>query len=137
MYRERMDHEEDPYHQFMSDGAQLWRRLTPNGENFTFRDPFKELPIEIQLKKQEAKRVRVEKVQEKQEAKRMRVEKAQEKQMLLADSRRNSLRRLRSIRAAMKVARAEARKKNKQDKQDSIRNRILRRLAKDKQGNLT
>ena len=79
MYRERMDHEEDPYHQFMSDGAQLWRRLTPNGENFTFRDPFEELPIEIQLKKQEAKR--------------MRVEKAQEKQMLMADSRRNTLRR--------------------------------------------
>ena len=123
MYRERMDHEEDPYHQFMSDGAQLWRRLTLHGENFTFRDPFKELPIEIQLKKQEAKRVRV--------------KKAQEKQMLLADSRRNTLRRLRSIRAAMKVARAEARKKKKQDKQNSIRNRILRRLAKDKQGNLT
>ena len=123
MYRERMDHEEDPYHQFMSDGAQLWRRLTPHGENFTFRDPFKELPIEIQLKKQEAKR--------------MRVEKAKEKQMLMADSRQNTLRRLRSIRAAMKLARAEARKKKKQDKQDSIRNRILRRLAKDKQGNLT
>ena len=102
MYRERMDHEEDPYHQFMSDGADPAWRLTPHSENFTFRYPFKELPIEIQLKKQKAKR--------------MRVEKAQEKQMLLADSRRNSLRRLRSIRAAMKVARAEARKKNKQDK---------------------
>ena len=123
MYRERMDHEEDPYHQFMSDGAQLGRHLTPHGENFTFMDPFKELPIETQLKNKEAKR--------------MRVEKAQEKQMLMADSRRNTLRRLRSIRAAMKVARAEARKKKKQDKQDSIRNRILRRLAKDKQGNLT
>ena len=60
----------------------------------------------------------------------MRVEKAKEKQMLMADSRQNTLRRLRSIRAAMKLARAEARKKKKQDKQDSIRNRILRRLAK-------
>ena len=115
--------EEDPYHQFMSDGAQLGRRLTPRGENFTFRDPFKELPIETQLKNKEAKR--------------MRVEKAKEKQMLMADSRRNTLRRLRSIRAAMKVARAEARKKKKQEKQDSIRNRILRQLAKSKQGNLT
>ena len=115
--------EEDPYHQFMSDGAQLGRRLTTRGENFTFRDPFKELPIETQLKNKEAKR--------------MRVEKAKEKQMLMADSRRNTLRRLRSIRAAMKVARAEAGKKKKQEKQDSIRNRILRQLAKSKQRNLT
>ena len=65
MYRERMALEEDPYHQFMSDGAQLWRCLTPHGENFTFRDHFKELPIEIQRKKEEAKRMRVEKAQEK------------------------------------------------------------------------
>ena len=46
MYRERMALEEDPFNQFMSDCAQLWRRLT-HGEYFTFRDPFKELPIEI------------------------------------------------------------------------------------------
>ncbi len=123
MYRERMALEEDPYHRFMSDGAQLWRRLTPHGEGFTFRDPFNELPIEVQHQKQEAKR--------------MRIEKAQEKQIMLADCRRNTLRRLRSIRAAMKVAKAEARKKKKQEKQDSIRNRILRRIAKEKQGNVS
>ena len=74
---------------------------------------------------------------QKQEAKRVRIEKAQEKQIMLADCRRNTLRRLRSIRAAMKVAKAEARKKKKQEKQDSIRNRILRRIAKEKQGNVS
>ena len=123
MYRERMALEGDPCHRFMSDSAQLWRRLNPHGEGITFRDPFKELPIEVQ--------------REKQEAKRMRVEKAQEKQIMLADCRRNTLRHLRSIRAALKVAKAEARKKKKQEKQDSIRIRILSRIAKDKQGNLS
>ena len=123
MYRERQAFEEDPYRKFMSDGAQLWRRLTPHGEHFTFRDPIQVLPIEVQ--------------REKEDAKRLRIEKAEERQMMLADSRRKTLRRLRSIRAAMKVARAEAKKKKKQEKQYSIRNRILRRLAKEKQGNLT
>ena len=122
LYREQQAFEEDPYQKFMSDGAQLWRRLTPHGENFTFRDPIQELPLEVQ--------------REKQEAKRLRIGKAQGKQMMLADSRRKTLRRLRSIQAAMKVARAEPKKKERQEKQDSIRNRILRRLAKEKQGNL-
>ena len=99
------------------------KQLTPHGADFTFRDPFKELPLEVQRAKEDAKKLRI--------------EKANERQMLMADSRRNTLRRLRSLRAAMKVARAEARKKKKQDKQDSIRNRILRRLAKEKTGNLT
>jgi hypothetical protein len=45
MYRERMALEEDPYRHFMNEVVDA---PDPHGTDFTFRDPFKELPVEIQ-----------------------------------------------------------------------------------------